>query len=257
MTKTTVGICSAPTLLDHAEAVARRHLHVEEHEVGMLLLDRRHRLRAVAALADHLDVFFLLQQPDDALARHRLVVDDQRSDLGHATLSMSDSLGLERHRLRQAPPIGMTMHTSSPPPGGLPELEPVQRPVEMLEPRPGVRQPDAAIEVSQSRRRQPDAVVLDVELEHGAVTARLGRRSGPASACGPMPCLMAFSTSGCSKRFGTSASSVSGSTSNATCQTVAEARLFDLQVLAEEVELLLQRHFLHADASAATGAADR
>ena len=30
-------------------------------------------------------------------------------------------------------------------------------------------------------------------------------------------------------------------------QTIPEARLFDLQVLREEIELLLQRHFLHAD----------
>ena len=55
--------------------------------------------------------------------------------------------------------------------GGLPEFKAVQRPVEMVEPRPGVRQPHAAVEVSQPRRRQPDAVVLDVELEHGAVRA--------------------------------------------------------------------------------------
>ena len=48
------------------------------------------RLRAVAALADDLDVVFLLQQRQHALARHRLVVHDQGSDLVHATLSISD-----------------------------------------------------------------------------------------------------------------------------------------------------------------------
>ena len=60
---------------------------------------------------------------------------------------------------------------------------------------------------------------------------------------------MAFSTSGCSKGSAPGASRVSGCTSNATVETVAEARLLDLEVLGQEVELLLERHFLHADAS--------
>ena len=54
------------------------------------MLNRGHRLCAVAALADHLDVLLLLQQRQHALARQRLVVDDQGSDLVHATLSMPD-----------------------------------------------------------------------------------------------------------------------------------------------------------------------
>ena len=76
--------------VDHAEAVDAGHLDVEEDEVRRLVLDGRDRLRAVAALADDFDVLFLLQQRQHALARDRLVVNDQGSDLVHATLSMSD-----------------------------------------------------------------------------------------------------------------------------------------------------------------------
>ena len=74
-------------LLDDAKAVAHRHLHVEEHQIGMLMLNRADRLLAVGAFADELDVFFLRQQPDDTLARHRFVVHHHRSNFAHATPS--------------------------------------------------------------------------------------------------------------------------------------------------------------------------
>ena len=41
--------------LQHLEAVHARHLHVEEDEVGLPLLDHLQRLDAVGRLADHLD----------------------------------------------------------------------------------------------------------------------------------------------------------------------------------------------------------
>ena len=56
-----------------------------------MLLDRADGLPAVAALADDLDVGLLLQQREHALARQRLVVHDQGSNLVHATLSISTS----------------------------------------------------------------------------------------------------------------------------------------------------------------------
>ena len=55
-----------------------------------------------------------------------------------------------------------------------------------------------------------------------------------------------FSTSGCRIKFGTCASSVSALDVVADHQAIAEAGLLDLQVLLEELELVLQRHFLRA-----------
>src|SRR5688500_11561109 len=66
--------------------------------------------------------------------------------------------------------------------GGLPEFKTVERPVQMIESRPCVRQPDAAVEVSQPRGGQSDAVVLDVELEQRAGAAR---PHGDLARCGP------------------------------------------------------------------------
>ena len=105
-------------MADHVEAVEPGHLHVEEHEVRRVMLNRRHRLRAVAALADDFDVLFLLQQRQHALARERLVVDDQGPDLGHATLSMSVRSGPSDSDCPGRRVNGMTTVTASPPPGG-------------------------------------------------------------------------------------------------------------------------------------------
>ena len=106
--------------LNHAERVEPGHLHVEEHEVWRVVLNRRHGLRAVAALGDDLHILFLLQQRQHALARDRLIVNDQGSDLVHATLSISVRSG----PIDSVCPVpselnGMTTVTSSPPPGGV------------------------------------------------------------------------------------------------------------------------------------------
>ena len=85
------------------------------------MLNRRHRLRAVAALGDDLHVLFLLQQRQDALARNRLVVDDQRTYFVHATLSIADpdddeSEDASGRSISDA--NGITIVTASPTPDG-------------------------------------------------------------------------------------------------------------------------------------------
>ena len=80
VTKIVTGIRSTPDRLDDAEAVELRHLHVEEDQVGLRRVDRRHRLAAGGAHAHHLDVGFERQQADQAVPGHRLVVDDQRAN---------------------------------------------------------------------------------------------------------------------------------------------------------------------------------
>ena len=117
----------------------------------------------------------------------------------------------------------------------------------MIEPRPGIRKAHAAIEVSQPRRRQPDAVVLDVEFEHGAIDAG---PHGDLARCGPgtNAVLDGIFDERLQQKVGDERVQRLRLDVEYHCQTVAEARLFDLQILGEEVELLLERHFLHADA---------
>src|SRR5262245_1737613 len=66
---------------ENAEAVQERHLHVEEHEVGLESPQFGERLLAVAALAEDIDVRVALQQVADTLPRQRLVVHDQCANL--------------------------------------------------------------------------------------------------------------------------------------------------------------------------------
>ena len=47
---------------DHAEAVEARHLHIEEHQIRLVLLDQRNGFEAVLALGDHVDLGKTLQQ---------------------------------------------------------------------------------------------------------------------------------------------------------------------------------------------------
>jgi hypothetical protein len=56
-----------------------------------MLLNRADGLPAVTAFGNDLDIGFLLQQRKHALTREGLVVDDQSSNLVHATLSISTS----------------------------------------------------------------------------------------------------------------------------------------------------------------------
>ena len=72
-----------PDRVDHVEAAHLRHLHVQEHQVRRVVLDRHHGFFAVAALRRHLDVRLERQQCRQPLARQRFVVDDQRLDFLH------------------------------------------------------------------------------------------------------------------------------------------------------------------------------
>ena len=62
------------------EPVERRHLDVEEDEVGVLARDRLQRGGAVVALADEVDVRMRGEERAQPPAGQRLVVDDERAD---------------------------------------------------------------------------------------------------------------------------------------------------------------------------------
>jgi hypothetical protein len=69
--------------LDDVEAIHLWHLHVEEHQIGRVILNRGDGLFAIAALGHDLDVGFAPEQRRQPLPGKRLVVDDERPDLLH------------------------------------------------------------------------------------------------------------------------------------------------------------------------------
>ena len=81
------------------------------------------------------------------------------------------------------------------------ELEPMAVAVEALEPSARVREADAAAQPRACARVQPDAVVPDFEPER-VVFAPDAICTCPGPLRGAMPCLIAFSTSGCRIRRG-------------------------------------------------------
>jgi hypothetical protein len=65
--------------LQELEAVDTRHLHVEEHDVGLMLGDREERLASVAGLADDLDVGMAREPERQTAPGEGFVVNDQRT----------------------------------------------------------------------------------------------------------------------------------------------------------------------------------
>ena len=84
--KTTIGMRSAATARITPKPSITGICTSRNTSSGASLLDGGDGLRAVGALADHLDVGLLRQQRQHPLPRHRLVVHDQRSDLRHLSL---------------------------------------------------------------------------------------------------------------------------------------------------------------------------
>src|SRR5262249_37056643 len=65
------------------EAVEFRRLNVEEDQVGLVRFDGGHRRQSVAAFADDRHLGVADEHIYNPLARQRLVVNNQRSDLIH------------------------------------------------------------------------------------------------------------------------------------------------------------------------------
>src|SRR6185369_2419722 len=84
-----------------------RHLDVEEHQVGPVPFDRFDGLDAVRRLADDLHSRHLAEEPDQAVPRELLVVDDERTDGLHQAASGRRSV------------VGSLSSTRVPPPGVL------------------------------------------------------------------------------------------------------------------------------------------
>ncbi len=91
-------------LLDDREAVLLRHLDVEHHHLGDEPLDGLDRRGAVAALADDLHSRVPGEPEPHAVARQRLVVDDEHPErmvVGHLA---SEAVDLNGKAMRASPP---------------------------------------------------------------------------------------------------------------------------------------------------------
>ena len=89
MTTNFAGRCASRSCGQQLDAADVGHVEVEQHQVGLALLDRRDRRGAVAALADDLEAADLEAHPDE-VARVGVVVDDHDAQpglgLGHDRL---------------------------------------------------------------------------------------------------------------------------------------------------------------------------
>ena len=84
--------------LDDGESVQAGHLHIEEDEVGMVLLDQVHGLDTVAALGYDVHAAHRLEKILELVAGQLFIVDDERGQ-GHVELNCRDrSLGLSSRR---------------------------------------------------------------------------------------------------------------------------------------------------------------
>jgi hypothetical protein len=146
----------------------------------VLLLDRRDGLRAVGVLADHLDVFFLIQSP---MMRSRAIGSSSTTTVRILVTQHPPRPG-PLPSLLASSAIGMAMQTSSPPSaaagiqtGAATRTDDRVATGYSTGPRRG--------EVSQPGRRQPDAVVvyLDAWVE-GRVDHGGGRGGQDKVVCG-------------------------------------------------------------------------
>ena len=71
------GHVAIEQLLEHGKAVQAGHLHVQEHEVGLMPADEIDGLDAVGALAQNLHAARVFEQELELLAAERFVVDDE------------------------------------------------------------------------------------------------------------------------------------------------------------------------------------
>ena len=234
-------------------------------------------LFSVAALADDLDVGLVRQQARQALARERFVVHDKGPDFFHVVVP---TVGRHAGRRVQArapvAPIAPMASGRAPIDGGARrafvlgdgavvsvrqgratddrdaflepmEFEPVVRAELVLQPRARRRDADALLQrrpapfpTARARRRAPRSRAC---RDRGR--ARMSMWPGPAFF--ETPCLMAFSTSGCSSSVGTQRVERLRLDVEPDDEPVGKAGLLDLEVLGEEVELGVQRDLLLAD----------
>ena len=134
-------------------------------------------------------------------------------------------------------PNGMTIVTSETAAGRCLELEAMAIAVEVLEPGSGVRQADARLKRVQLVGRQPDAVVAHRQREQ-SVAVRRARDVDPAAADSRADAVaQRVLDERLEKQIRHRRIEHLGIDVDVDDEAIAESRLFDLQILLEEVEL--------------------
>ena len=103
-----MGLAAGGGAPDHLDAAAVRHVHVEQHHVGLVLLDRRHRLLDAAGLADDLEQ--RLELGAHARAEQLVVVHDQHARLAHAAPRAPAPPRCRRRARRDAGAAAVALH---------------------------------------------------------------------------------------------------------------------------------------------------
>ena len=175
--------------LEHLEAIELGHLHVEQHEIGLRLGHGLHRLEAVGAFGDDLDVgmtrqIFAQHLRAPAPRRRRSRPETRRSALlDRSAGSSSSARNTRRRRRRRAGASAPNMAIA----GGGRSSRPTPR---------AARPWRVGIARILDRDRQALLASRDVE-----------RNAPPSSGCA-MPCRSAFSASGCTISGGNGMASV-------------------------------------------------
>src|SRR5262245_10252730 len=174
--------------LQHFEAIEVRHLNVEEYEIGPFVDDRIDRFAPSAALPDDRDTITRFEERADTLAGERFVVDDEGARPRHCGEVLNGIWILTVN-----PPF-----TSVSTCAGSPYRRATRSRV-FASPMPLVGVPETRPGPSSDTSRTSEPAFR-----------RARTVTWPMSGRSAMPCVIAFSTIGCSTRLGTSASRTSG-----------------------------------------------
>ena len=218
----------------HLEAGQPGHLHVEKHEVGLQPLDRRRAPRRRCRPGRRPRC----RRPGRAGSPARRAPAARRRRATRPQVAAH-----ARDPLRHASSSGISTLAQVPSPGHARQLQ-----------RAAARRRSCAAARSRCsgrcRRRAPARSRSSVIPSPSSCTSMIvwpSRRAvlmvmRPPPTLRDRPCLIEFSTSGCSSMLGTMTSSVSGLICLHDAQLRAEAHDLDVEILVDRLELLAQRH---------------
>src|SRR6516164_7458473 len=202
----------------HLETRHAWHLDVEEHQVGLVLLDGGKCFAAVGTLRDDLEVGLVAQPDLDAASREHLVIDDERADLhaptppetraaaaraaGASAFGAAVSSGNAISMRRPGWALSTAKRQFSP-------YSTARRSRVLRSPTP--RRSPAGM---PSRSPGPSSIT---ESTSRPSRARPSMRTLPPSSRADTAYFSEFSSSGCSSRLGTSASSAPSSMAYSRC----------------------------------------
>src|SRR5947209_3465278 len=89
---------------DHAQSVQPRHLHVEENQIGLQLLNQLQSLQTISRRADYLDVRKVFDEVSELVLSQLLVIDNHRGECSRRALLHKLAI-ITNSSTRPRPPI--------------------------------------------------------------------------------------------------------------------------------------------------------